>query len=202
LWILLPLVFFSLSSSKMPQYVLPIVPAFALVTAGLWSGRGSSNTHRLEEKMPWITLLPLVPLYFSILPVSIGSATARSSKSLAMEIRAALPEDGEVIAISSFPLTLPFYLGRPVKLASADASELSSNYLIAFYGQWLRSDTTLQQAESWRAALDTCRKPAIFVAAAVNHTLRASLAARLPLLGINRRYVAYGPCHPALREKG
>jgi 4-amino-4-deoxy-L-arabinose transferase-like glycosyltransferase len=202
LWILLPLVFFSLSSSKMPQYVLPIVPAFALAAAGLWSGRGSSNTRRSEEKMPWVTLLPLVAMYFSVLPVSIGLATARSSKSLAMEIRAALPEDGEVIAISSFPLTLPFYLGHPVTLASADASELSSNYLIAFYRHWVRVDTTLQQAEYWRAALDTCRKPAVFVAAAANHTLRTSLAARLPLLGINRRYVAYGPCHPALQGKG
>ncbi len=36
LWILAPLVFFSLSQSKRPQYVLPMVPALALAVAGLW----------------------------------------------------------------------------------------------------------------------------------------------------------------------
>jgi len=36
LWILIPLVFFSLSHSKRPQYVLPLVPPIALLVGGLW----------------------------------------------------------------------------------------------------------------------------------------------------------------------
>jgi 4-amino-4-deoxy-L-arabinose transferase-like glycosyltransferase len=36
LWLLMPLIFFSLSQSKRPQYVLPMVPAVALAIAGLW----------------------------------------------------------------------------------------------------------------------------------------------------------------------
>jgi len=176
------------------------VPAFALAAAGLRSDRRSTRARRQEE-MSWVAILPLVALYFSALPVSIGMATKRSSKSLAMEIRAVLPEDGRVVAIGSFPLTLPFYLGHPVTLASPNAAELSSNYLIASYRQWVRAGTSLEPLESWRAALETCRKPTVFVAAVANHTLRTSLAKRLPLLGTNRRYVAYGPCHPGLREK-
>lgn len=39
LWILVPLVFFTLSQSKRPQYVLPLMPAFGLVAGGLWSKR-------------------------------------------------------------------------------------------------------------------------------------------------------------------
>jgi 4-amino-4-deoxy-L-arabinose transferase-like glycosyltransferase len=35
-WILVPLVFFSLSQSKRPQYVVPIVPAVALLVAHIW----------------------------------------------------------------------------------------------------------------------------------------------------------------------
>lgn len=38
LWIAVPLLFFTLSQSKRPQYVLPLVPAVALLVAGRWSG--------------------------------------------------------------------------------------------------------------------------------------------------------------------
>lgn len=38
LWMFLPLVFFSLSHSKQIPYVLPLVPAIALLTAWSWSG--------------------------------------------------------------------------------------------------------------------------------------------------------------------
>jgi len=36
LWILIPLVFFSLSQSKRPQYILPLMPAIALLVARVW----------------------------------------------------------------------------------------------------------------------------------------------------------------------
>src|SRR6185436_6260765 len=38
-WILVPLAFFSLSHSKRPQYVLPLIPAIGLLVAGTWSAR-------------------------------------------------------------------------------------------------------------------------------------------------------------------
>jgi 4-amino-4-deoxy-L-arabinose transferase-like glycosyltransferase len=40
LWILVPLAFFSLSESKRPQYVLPLVPGIALLAAHLGHARG------------------------------------------------------------------------------------------------------------------------------------------------------------------
>jgi 4-amino-4-deoxy-L-arabinose transferase-like glycosyltransferase len=39
LWIVVPLIFFSLSQSKRPQYVLPLVPAIALMVAAAWHSR-------------------------------------------------------------------------------------------------------------------------------------------------------------------
>ncbi|MFV2074071.1 MAG: phospholipid carrier-dependent glycosyltransferase, partial [Thermoanaerobaculales bacterium] len=39
LWALAPVAVLSLSTSKMPQYVLPVVPAVALLAAGAWAGR-------------------------------------------------------------------------------------------------------------------------------------------------------------------
>ncbi len=41
LWLVLPLVFFSLSRGKQEQYMLPLVPAIALLVASRWSGRHS-----------------------------------------------------------------------------------------------------------------------------------------------------------------
>jgi 4-amino-4-deoxy-L-arabinose transferase-like glycosyltransferase len=37
LWLLVPLVFFSISQSKRPQYILPLMPAVALLVARVWS---------------------------------------------------------------------------------------------------------------------------------------------------------------------
>src|SRR5205085_10020308 len=37
LWLAIPFVFFSLNQSKRPQYVLPLMPAIALLVAKLWS---------------------------------------------------------------------------------------------------------------------------------------------------------------------
>jgi 4-amino-4-deoxy-L-arabinose transferase-like glycosyltransferase len=36
LWILIPFVFFSLNQSKRPQYILPLLPALALIVARIW----------------------------------------------------------------------------------------------------------------------------------------------------------------------
>ncbi len=38
LWILVPVLFFTLSQSKRPQYVLPLIPAVGLLVAALWHG--------------------------------------------------------------------------------------------------------------------------------------------------------------------
>lgn len=48
LWIVLPLLLFTLSQSKRPQYILPLVPAVALLIARMWS-----NAH---ARMPGATV--------------------------------------------------------------------------------------------------------------------------------------------------
>ena len=41
LWILVPLVFFSISQSKRPQYILPVMPAIALAIANFWNPKAA-----------------------------------------------------------------------------------------------------------------------------------------------------------------
>lgn len=55
LWILVPLLFFSLSQSKRPQYLLPLVPAVALLVAWLWSQRASIDPSISRSALPGLT---------------------------------------------------------------------------------------------------------------------------------------------------
>jgi 4-amino-4-deoxy-L-arabinose transferase-like glycosyltransferase len=41
LWILVPFLFFSISQSKRPQYILPVMPAIALVIANYWNPKAA-----------------------------------------------------------------------------------------------------------------------------------------------------------------
>jgi 4-amino-4-deoxy-L-arabinose transferase-like glycosyltransferase len=41
LWILLPVLFFSISQSKRPQYILPVMPAIALAIANFWNPKAA-----------------------------------------------------------------------------------------------------------------------------------------------------------------
>jgi len=54
LWIILPFVFFSLSRSKLPHYMLPLMPAIALLTAVLlWGDERDSPPGRAAASVLW-----------------------------------------------------------------------------------------------------------------------------------------------------
>ena len=252
LWILVPLVFFSLSESKRPQYVLPIVPGIALLAAHLARARGRFAgartaaaglmviglllaaapsvvprlTHvsgdieqavrptalalatvslaagallwRLRERYDAALLLlalptAAVPLAGTGLLRAIGRE--RSSAALAAAIRPALPAHAEVLAIHTLPLSLPFYLRRPVLVATATGAELTSNYLVQDIARWRDApDSPLRRADAWLDAATTCGRARVFVTRAGDGGLRAVFAAKLPLLAETPKYAAYGPC--------
>ncbi len=54
---------------------------------------------------------------------------AKSARQLAQKIPA-LPSETEVACFGFFPVGLPFYMGHPVTLISADGGELTSNYIV------------------------------------------------------------------------
>jgi 4-amino-4-deoxy-L-arabinose transferase-like glycosyltransferase len=60
-WILVPLLFFTISQSKRPQYVLPLMPAVGLLVALLWQGaRG-----RLAGVRPGAVALALIGVFLA-----------------------------------------------------------------------------------------------------------------------------------------
>lgn len=63
LWIVLPFVFFSLSQSKRPQYILPMMPAIALLVAKIWPGAAKAVRAAAIALLLLGAVLMLAPLF-------------------------------------------------------------------------------------------------------------------------------------------
>ncbi len=103
LWALLPLIFFSFSKSQLPQYILPIFPALALVTgrflAESLSGTGADGWRRLL--LPWLCVMSIT-LYLLL-----GAAWPNL---LVRDIRLAVSENSVLAALGSGALLLIFVI--------------------------------------------------------------------------------------------
>ena len=252
-WVVAPLILFTLNRSKLPQYVLPVLPALALAAARTLAQAGPRAAWRpyvvgaavaglafLAVPVLLLSALPLtsaeraavpVPtlalgvallvsaagvalaarrgsvelsalayaLVVLVLPFSTGGLMGavgddRSAARLADAIRPALGEHVEILAIAAYPPSLPFYLGRTVPVATRDAVELTSNYIIAYQARYRAiAGSPLRAPDEWQGVLEQCATPTVFVARADDHVVRSDLAA-LPLLGDDGHYAAYGPC--------
>ena len=248
-WMVGPLVFFSLNQSKLPQYVLPLMPAFALAAARHLSRETPVSGWKVYVGLAAVLAagllflpvllparIPLTPAERASLPgaglalaVVLVSAAAvvafgawrrqrtlvaagyaavviglpfvtaplmravgedRSAAALADSVRG----KGVVLAIAVYPPSLPFYLRSQIPVATANARELTSNF-IADYADTYRAvpGSPLLPADAWRARLTTCPEPTVFVTRAGDRDARAGLA-KLPLLFLDSHYAAYGPC--------
>lgn len=252
LWILLPLLLFSLSRSKRPQYMLPLIPPIALLLSLWWQRRGGLAGARAAGmgvalfgavllgvsplaqgwfdtrasvaaaigptalRLGAVALLagvtaalaagrgawalpalalPIAAIPFVSMPLMEAIGEDRSSRAIAHAVRPFLTERTEVVAVGTYPLSLPFYLERTLTLATADAHELTSNYIVRRHaGLRALPGTPLRPADWWREALATCSRPRVFVVATEASEAREHLAASLALLGVTRKFAMYGPC--------
>jgi 4-amino-4-deoxy-L-arabinose transferase-like glycosyltransferase len=254
-WIVGPFVLLTLNRSKLPQYVLPLMPAFALAAGYVLTRTGPRAAWRAYSATAIVlavafltivsrmrTPLPVTPaeqvqitrvaiaLFIVLLFSGIGIAFAargnslalaagayavivlslpftaagllraigddRSAAGIATGIRPVLARDSttHVLGVGAYPPSLPFYLQRTIRVATQDAHELTSNYIMAFqerYRAW--PDSPLRARESWRATLADCAAPMVFVTRSNDEAARAALA-HLPLLAADAHYAAYGPC--------
>lgn len=260
-WVLVPLVFFTLSRSKLPQYALPLMPAFALAATRTIVARGSGVAARVYagvalvagvglvaltrwlpapidltpaekaaipptavllgitvlvsgalvvigalggggRQRPRITLMGYalvviaIPFISGRLLQAVGED--RSSAGVAVATAAALAHagnSGAVLGVAAYPPSLPFYLGRPVAVATATANELTSNYIADHQARYRDyPNSPLLPAGYWRDVLARCPVPTVFLTTAGDRNTRAALAAALPLLAADGHYAAYGPC--------
>ncbi|HXE83489.1 MAG TPA: glycosyltransferase family 39 protein [Gemmatimonadales bacterium] len=254
-WVLGPLLFFTLNQSKLPQYVLPLMPPFALAAAraltrepGHELGGGSGVGRRayvpiaalagialvsltlwlpapisltpaeraaipptalalgvallVSAVMVWLGRPALVVMGYAlpivIVPIVSGRlldavGDDRSARTLASVIQNA--GAAEVIGVAAFPPSLSFYLRRPIPVATSTGRELTSNF-IADYQEQMRSvpSSPLKPPDYWRQRVRECRVPVILVTRAGDRSVRGAIDSLLPLLAVEGRYAAYGPC--------
>ena len=253
LWLVAPLVLFSLSRSKRPQYVLPLLPPVALLVALWWrqrpdrlAGARSAGIGVALLGVSVAVLAPVLPGWFdtrtavgaAIGPTAVrlgavgivGGAAAvlaatrgswalpalvlpvaalpfvsttlmhaigedRSSRAVALAVRPFLTERTEVVAIGTYPLSLPFYLERTLTLVTEDGRELTSNYIVRRHERLrLLPGSPLRRPGWWEAALAVCDRPRVFVVPTDAAQVRDRLASSLALLGVTRKFAMYGPC--------
>lgn len=254
-WVLGPLLFFTLNQSKLPQYLLPLMPPFALAAARvlgggigvasrvyaaiaaafgaalasltLWLPAPISLTPAERAAIPptalalGITLLisaamvwyagrrqhprpALAVMGYALTVIAMPIVSSRlldavgedrSAATLASVIQNTGPSNTEVIGVSAFPTSLPFYLRHPIPVATATGRELTSNF-IADYHEQLRAvpGSPLKPPDYWRERVTTCLTPTVLVARANDYRIRVMLDSLLPLLAVEGRYAAYGPC--------
>lgn len=135
LWIAVPLLFFTLSQSKRPQYMLPLIPAMGLLVARLWVGRRSvpgaagialtlgALGALLAAGYPLIPrLLPTTPDIRAAIPgtaLTLGIASAAAAVATwAARTRPAVALVGLALPVS----TIPFAGGRLMQAIGAERS--------------------------------------------------------------------------------
>lgn len=218
LWILVPLVFFSISQSKRPQYILPLMPPIAVLIG--WSWRSSLrfraaavataalgilllvavNVPQLVDRiqaplagaarMTGLALgaifaagglvaaitkrrdlalvalsLPVIAIPVVANPLMNAIGERRSTRTLAASIAPHVAPQTPVIGVEAFAGSLAFYLRRPIVLATDDASELTSNYILRRYDRIAGSEASPVKRMSWLDEnLKACCEKRIYIA--------------------------------------
>lgn len=247
LWVVVPFVFFSLSQSKRPQYILPLMPAVALLVAASWrsirmrsAGVVSALLGAILVAAPFVPQLfrkmepgltpsarlvgwilgalflagglvavfakkreivlvalsiPVIAIPLVSTPLMVALGERRSAHGMAMELAPHLTPDTEIIGVEAFTGSMAFYLRRPVILASDDASEFTSNYLIRNYSRFSGIPGSPLKPLSWfRADLDQCCRPRIYIVRIKDGEFREILEARgLRVIADSAHHLAYGP---------
>jgi len=252
LWIVLPFLLFSVSRSKRPQYMLPLVPPVAVLVALWWDRRGARAGIRLGGGLAavlgatllllaphlsgWIATRPDVAIHIAptarwlgaltgfagavalvcgprsawALPALVLPAAAipvvamplmraigrdRSSRDVAAAVAPVVTAETEVVAIATYPLSLPFYLDRTLTLVTADGRELTSNYVVRHHRELRRRPgSSLRPSGWWEEALASCERPRVFLVPVDSAAIRRRLEAVMPLRAVARKYAVYGPC--------
>jgi len=119
LWIMLPLVVFFLSRSRLPLYILPLFVPLALLIGRLAGIHRRRNAVFVCLLAAWIVMLPFLKLAGSLYPFP------KDSRAMARSIRETIqPLPGEVVFVDTAPFWgLNLYLRCEVEQVSTHAEE-------------------------------------------------------------------------------
>ena len=119
LWIAVPFIFFSLSQSKRPQYILPLMPAIALLAAKRWDRQRAAAIALAIIGALMLAALPFVNIPFGGGTAIIIGAAALICGAIAIFTRGAFA----LIALSIPMLLIPIVTGGVMRSIAGRRSE-------------------------------------------------------------------------------
>ena len=195
LWLPAPISLTPAERAAIPRAALAIGLALLASACLLWYSGRPTRLRPAIAVIGYAIVVLTIPFVSGRLRAAIGED--RSAKTLAQVIRnserARTPT--VVLGIAAFPTSLPFYLRRPILLSTATGRELTSTFIADAYDRYMQlPGSQLKPADYWRERLEHCAGPTVFVTRADDARIRAALDPKLPLLAVEGRYAAYGPC--------
>jgi 4-amino-4-deoxy-L-arabinose transferase-like glycosyltransferase len=185
LWIVVPLLFFSLSQSKRPQYILPLVPAVAVLTAWAWSGSRPPARAIPAAAIAWLVLGGLLLWAASDLGPRLGEDrdVTASARSAAHALGALMPACGvgawllsrrreASLAVLSLPLIMVPVVTAP--LARDVARVRSAKDLAAELRPHLTENTRIVGIETFSPSLSFYLGRPIHLSSSTGEPLRSN----------------------------
>jgi 4-amino-4-deoxy-L-arabinose transferase-like glycosyltransferase len=192
LWLLVPLVMFSASRSKLPQYILPLMPAVALLVASRWASREHAPTRAVAVAVAGWGLLAagfgaaaagrfadhgLPPRLADAAPGPAAAMVAVCLVAVACALVALRANRGPalVAALSAPLLAVPVVL-QPV--ISALAEHRSERALATTVASRFPESTAVVGLETWRPSLSFYLARPIPILSADGNELRSNFILR------------------------
>ena len=136
LWILVPFLFFSISQSKRPQYILPVMPAIALVIAGD-VGRASARPGRAEARPTYVAAA-----LFAIVGAALVAAPFIPVRRMSIEVAAGVQSSAlpmGIVTLIGATIAIVFAKRRDIAIAALSlpiiAIPLTANTLMEAIGE-------------------------------------------------------------------
>ena len=168
LWIAIPFVFFSISQSKRPQYILPLMPALALVVARTWQEARTRAAAILFAAFGGILLV--APYFFHRTKMKPEIAAVADDTALLLGIAFAIgaavalfAKRQELVLVAlSLPVLLIPLITNP--LMNAIASRRSAKAFVAQLAPHVRSGTEVIGVEAFTGSMAFyLRRPIVVV---------------------------------------
>ncbi|HUN00460.1 MAG: hypothetical protein B7X12_08965 [Halothiobacillus sp. 20-53-49] len=132
IWLASILVFFSIPTSKLIGYILPTVPAIALLLAMLLEQALQRSAHEPANARRWqlrITAMAMIGALLGLSSVFIFAAIDKKShKNITLEVKPFIAADARVVFYNYYYFSVPFYLNRPQPVLVTGAWDNSNNF--------------------------------------------------------------------------
>ena len=146
LWIAIPFVFFSLSQSKRPQYILPLMPAIALLAAKRWE-----KPRAAAIAMAIVGALLLAAIPFVHIPFGAGTAIILGASALLFGLIAIFTRGAIALIALSIPMLLiPLMTAGVMRSISGRRSEKA---LVADIRSILQPETQIVGIEAFTGSM-------------------------------------------------